>query len=137
MTGEAIMTNTYRIGLAIFALSAACASAAADFDGSKMIICAPVEAMDCTPGAVCARGLPEEVGAPAFLRIDFGKKLVVGPKRSTAIVSFEKNESQVLLQGTELGFGWSIAVDQQDGRMSATLTNREGAFVLFGSCTPL
>jgi len=131
------MTLSVRIGLAALAVAASWTSAAADFDGSKTIICAPVEAMDCTPGAVCERGEPDDIGAPAFIRIDFGKKMVVGPKRSTPIASIEKNEVQVLLQGSELGYGWSIAVDQQSGHLSATLTDHEGAFVLFGSCTPV
>jgi hypothetical protein len=131
------MTISVRIGLAALALAASWTSTASDFDGSRMIICAPVEAMDCTPGAVCQRGIPNDIGAPAFIRIDFAKKIVIGPRRNTPITSFEKSESQVLLQGNELGYGWSIAVDQEGGQMSATLTNREGAFVLFGSCTPL
>jgi hypothetical protein len=131
------MTISVRIGLATLALAATWASTAADFDGSKTIICAPVEAMDCTPGTACQRGIPSDIGAPAFIRIDFGKKVVIGPKRNSPITSIEKNESQVLLQGNELGYGWSIAVDQEGGQMSATLTNRDGAFVLFGSCTPL
>lgn len=131
------MTVSVRIGLATLALAAAWTSSAADFDGSKMLICAPVEAMDCAPGAVCGRGVPGDIGAPAFIRIDFSKKVVIGPKRTTPIIAIEKNESQVLLQGNELGYGWSIAVDQEDGEMSATLTNHEGAYVLFGSCTPL
>ena len=131
------MTPSVRVGLAALALAASWTSVAADFDGSKTILCAPVEAMDCTPGAVCQRGTPDDIGAPQFIRIDFGKKMVIGPKRSTPIASIEKDEAQVLLQGSELGYGWSIAVDQQSGRMSATLTDHEGAFVLFGSCTPL
>ncbi|HYA76119.1 MAG TPA: hypothetical protein VED83_04350 [Burkholderiaceae bacterium] len=131
------MTNTIRIGLATLALGVACASAAAEFDGSKAIICAPTEAMDCSPGAVCARGMPDEIGAPAFIRIDFSKKVVIGPKRSTPIIAIEKNDAQILLLGSELGFAWSIAIDQQDGRMSATLTDHEGAYVLFGPCTAL
>jgi len=131
------MAIPVRIAVSALALAAAGTSMASDFDGSKMLICAPVEAMDCTPGAVCLRGIPDEIGAPPFIRIDFGKKLIVGPKRSSPITSLEKIESQVLLQGSELGYGWSIAVSQADGRMSATLTDNEGAFVLFGSCTPI
>jgi hypothetical protein len=41
----------------------------------------------------------------------------------------------LLLQGTELGFAWSIALDKDTGQMSATLVNRDGAYVLFGACT--
>jgi hypothetical protein len=47
----------------------------------------------------------------------------------------EANEQQLLLQGTELGFAWSVALDKSTGEMSATLVNRDGAFVLFGACT--
>ncbi len=130
------MTNSIRIGIAALGLVAVCNSMAADFDGSKRLICAPVVAMDCTAGAPCQGGTPEEIGAPAFLRIDFAKKSVIGTKRNAPISSIEKSESQVLIQGTELGFGWAMAIDQQDGRMSASLTDRKGVFILFGECTP-
>lgn len=112
-------------------------AAAADFDGSKLLICATVEAMDCTSGEDCTKGRPEDIGAPAFMRIDFAKKLIFGPKRSTQIVFMEKDENQLLLQGTELSHGWTLVLDQSNGKMSATLVDREGVFVLFGSCTPL
>jgi hypothetical protein len=49
----------------------------------------------------------------------------------------EKDESQILLQGTELGLAWSMALDAASGRMVLTSSGRQGAFVLFGSCTPL
>ena len=98
---------------------------------------ATVEALDCEAGAACLRGLPSELGAPAFMRIDLDKKIVAGPKRSTPIVSMERNAESLLLQGTEIGYGWTLAVDTKQGTMAATLVNREGAFVLFGSCTPL
>jgi hypothetical protein len=38
----------------------------------------------------------------------------------------EPSDGQLLMQGTELGYGWSIALD----------VNREDVFVLFGACTP-
>jgi hypothetical protein len=110
---------------------------AADFDGSKRLICATVEARDCVPGEACLRGLPDEVGAPAFVRIDFEKKFLVGPHRTTPILFMEKGEKQLLLQGTELGYAWVLALDQTNGRFSASLTDLGGAFVLFGACTPL
>jgi hypothetical protein len=49
----------------------------------------------------------------------------------------DTSENQILFQGKELAYGWTLALDQQNGDFSATLVNREGAFVLFGSCTPL
>jgi hypothetical protein len=110
---------------------------AGDFDGSRLLICAPVEAMDCVPGDTCARGRPDDVGAPAFMRIDFAKKAIVGPKRISPILFMEKSENQLLLQGTEHGLAWTLALDQSNGKLAATLVDRTGVFVLFGSCTPL
>ena len=112
-------------------------AAAADFDGSKLLICATVESADCVAGQACLRGRPEDIAAPAFMRIDFKKNAIVGPKRTTKIVSLEKGEGQLLLQGTELGYGWTLALDQVSGKMIATMVDREGVFVLFGNCTPL
>lgn len=77
------------------------------------------------------------MGAPGFMRIDFAKKVVVGPKRTSPIVSIEMTTAQVLLQGTELGFAWSIALDRESGRMIATIADRAGAFLMFGACTAL
>lgn len=110
---------------------------AADFDGSKFLICATVEARDCVPDKECFGGSPGLVGAPAFMRIDFENKLVIGTERSSPIASMEKNEVQLLLQGSELDYGWSLALDQMTGQFSASLTNSNGTFLLFGSCTPL
>ena len=109
---------------------------AADFDGSKKLICATTVAMDCVAGRECVKGSPGEIGAPKFLSIDFAQKTVGGPKRSTAIAFMDKGEDQITLQGNELGFGWTIALGQDDGDIVATLVNRDGAFLLFGSCTP-
>jgi hypothetical protein len=110
---------------------------AGDFDGSKQLICATVDAMDCVSAEECTKGRPEDMGAPTFLRIDFAQKTIGGPKRTTSIVSMDASEDQVLLQGKEQGYGWTFALDQQGGKFSATLVNRDGVFVLFGSCTPL
>jgi hypothetical protein len=110
---------------------------AGDFDGSKKLICATTNAMDCVSGAECVKGSPGDIGAPKFLRIDFAQKAVEGPKRTTQITSMDKGKEQIVLQGNELGFGWTIALDQEEGDLVATLVNRDGAFVLFGSCTPL
>jgi hypothetical protein len=109
---------------------------AGDFDGSRLLICAPVEAMECAPGGACEKGTPEEIGAPAFFRIDFANKALVGPRRTSAIQLLEKSDRQLLLQGTELGFGWTVALDPETGKIVVTLVDREGAIVLFGACTP-
>lgn len=131
------MKNIMRVPLAALILTFGAPTMAGDFDGSKPLICAPVEAIDCIAGGGCEQGIPDDVGAPAFMRIDFAKKLIVGPKRSSPIAAMEKNEQQILMQGTELGLAWSMALNTDNGRMVTTFSSRDGAYVLFGSCTPL
>ena len=109
---------------------------AADFDGSKALVCATVDARDCVVGSECFSGLAREVGAPPFLRIDFKKKVVAGTERTSPIASMDTTDDQVLLQGKEVGYGWTLALDQASGEFSASLTNKEGTFLLFGNCTP-
>ena len=110
---------------------------AGDFDGSKLLICASVEALDCAAGEDCTKGRPDDIGAPNFLRIDVAQKVIIGPRQTTPILFIDKSDGQILLQGKELGYGWTLALDQESGSMTATLVNLEGVFVLFGSCTPL
>ena len=124
-------------GLAMV-LSVVCvAAAAADFDGSRMLICASQEARTCIAGRSCASSTPGEIGAPVFVRIDFEHQMVVGPYRTTPIRVMDKGEKQLLLQGVELGFAWSIALDQESGEMAASLVDRYAGFVMFGACTPM
>ena len=130
------MQRVMHIGV-VLALIIFGTASAGDFDGSKLLICAPVEAMDCASGEECLKERPEDIGAPNFLRIDFAQKALVGPKQTTPILFMDKSDTQILLQGKEHGYGWTLALDQESGTMTATLVNREGAVVLFGSCTPL
>jgi hypothetical protein len=58
------------------------------------------------------------IGAPKFLSIDVAQKAIAGPKRTTTIAFIEKGADQIVLQGNELGFGWTIALDQESGEMS-------------------
>ncbi|NJD36331.1 MAG: hypothetical protein FIA96_16120 [Betaproteobacteria bacterium] len=110
---------------------------AADFDGSKPLLCATQAALDCSRGDDCAAGLPEDIGAPTFMRLDLAKKTVIGPNTTSEILLQDKSGKQLLLQGREAGFGWTIAVDKESGQLTLSLTNRSGAYVLYGACTLL
>ena len=111
------------------------ASAGAVVDGTAPLLCATVEALDCDPGEACERGIPEAMGAPDFLRIDFAKKEITGPARTTAIRSMEKGDEQIVLQGFELGMGWTLALDRATGKMRIAFAGRDSTFVIFGTCT--
>lgn len=123
-----------------FVLAAACATGSAmagDFDGSRELLCAPVQAMDCAEGMECATGTPAVMGAPAFIRVDAAKKQLSGARRTLPVQQLEKTSEQLLLQGTDAGQAWSMAIDANTGRMYATITGRDGAIVMIGSCTPV
>ncbi len=121
------------LGCAPFVFSIVCD--AADFDGSRSLTCATMETQDCGAGVACERNLPQAIGAPEFLRIDFAKGVIAGPKRTTAIASMTKGDEQLLLQGTELGYAWTLALRTDDGALSGSLVNRDGVVALFGACT--
>ena len=104
-------------------------------DGTKPLICATIQAVSCDPGEECVRGLPESIGAPQFLRIDFAKKEIVGPNRTTQIRLMETSEEQITLQGFELGMGWVLALDRLTGKATITFAGRDEGFVIFGACT--
>jgi hypothetical protein len=104
-------------------------------DGTKPLICATIQAFSCAAGEECERGLPESVGAPQFLRIDFAKKEIIGPKRTTQIRLMEKSDEQITLQGFELGMGWALALDRVTGKATITFAGRDEGFVIFGACT--
>jgi len=109
---------------------------ASDFDGSKPLICAPVEAYECLPDGECTAGTPREIGAPSFLRIDVKGKTIQGTNRTTLIKIVEETEAQLLLLGSELDFGWTVALDRESGAITISFASRDGSVVLFGSCTP-
>jgi len=105
------------------------------FDGTKPLLCASIEALDCDPGEPCERGIPEIMGAPQFLRIDFAKNEIAGPLRTTKIRSMEKDDDQIVLQGYEVGLGWTLAIDRYTGNMRATFAGGNSSFIIFGACT--
>jgi hypothetical protein len=85
---------------------------------------------------MCLRSLPDDVGAPKFLRVDVGKKTIGGAKRTTEMRYVENSEQQVLMLGTEMGYAWTIVLDKTDGTMTLSIANRDNAFLIFGYCTP-
>jgi hypothetical protein len=131
-----MMTRLRRTAWAAVLLCSTTAVFGADFDGSRRLICATIDAHACDPGESCLRGLPDDIGAPRFLRVDFAEKTIAGPKRTTPIRYIDTSADQVLMQGTELGYAWTIVIDKEDGSMTMTLVNRDDTFVVFGYCTP-
>ena len=125
------------VGAIIIALCAIAVPAFAQqtLNGKELLICATVEAISCQRGEPCTKGLAEDIGAPQFMRIDLGKKEIIGPVRTSPIRQMDMDDAQITLQGFELGMGWTIAIDRTTGSTSIALARMDGAFVLFGACT--
>jgi hypothetical protein len=124
-------------GLILFCLLVVVSPAFAGdvIDGTKPLLCASIEALDCDPGTPCERGIPEIMAAPQFLRVDFAKNEIAGPLRTTKIRSMEKDDDQIILQGYEIGLGWTLAIDRVTGNMRATFAGSNSTFIIFAACT--
>jgi hypothetical protein len=120
---------------------------AGNYDGSKELLCAVMDLSECLPGGKCQDVTAEEVGIPNFLRIDFQKKKLSatfadGSKKISPIVNLEKIAGKLILQGAEEGIegvkdglGWSLSLDEDNGKMVLTASGDAVAFVMFGACT--
>jgi hypothetical protein len=120
---------------------------AGSFDGSKDLLCAVMDLVECLPGGKCQQVTAEEVGIPNFLRIDFQKKKLSatfadGIKKRSTINNLEKIDGKVILQGAEDGIegvrdglGWSLSIAEENGKMVLTASGDAVAFVMFGACT--
>ncbi|MDJ0884055.1 MAG: hypothetical protein QNJ48_07830 [Desulfobacterales bacterium] len=118
-----------------------------DFDGSKKIICAAVDVVECAPGAECDRVMASEIDFPDFVRLDFKKKEIRTEqsgheKRKTDIERIERISGKMIIQGAENAhegasesLGWSMIIDEENGRFVLSAAATEAAFVVFGTCT--
>ncbi len=115
---------------------------AAEFDGSKPLACAIIEAIECAPGEACKKGAAQDLNLPQFLMIDFQKKLISGKRPNNggrleaAIVSQTSQNGSIVLQGVQKGRGWNLTLVKRTGRMSVAAAGHDEGFVLFGACTP-
>ncbi len=120
---------------------------AGDFDGSKPLICAAMDVVECQPGGKCLQVTAEQVGIPQFFKINFKEKKISatqadGSKRSTPIENLEKIDGKLIIQGAEDGIedvrdgvGWSLAIAEETGKTVLTASGDEVGFVIFGACT--
>ena len=138
------------IGLILLCLwIAPFAATAGDYDGSKSLLCAPINVIECISDGECQKVTNESVGLPAFLSINFAeKKISPAPKgestRNTAIKNMEHIDGKLILNGAEDGIegvrdglGWSMAIGEETGKMVLTGSGDHVGFVIFGACIPL
>ena len=87
----------------------------------------------------CAEVTAESVNIPQFIRIDFDSMKLTSPegsevKRDSMINDVQQSNGSILLQGIGHGRAWSIAISEESGKMTGTVSEDEGGFVVFGAC---
>lgn len=124
--------------LSIALLLSATAGAAEDFNGSRPMDCKPLQTHDCLPTAKVCTPLKPEAGKreDEAMHVDLAKMSVQTPFKNDAlpITSFEFNTASLVMQGSNLEFVWSATIHRTSGKLIIALTDREGAYVIFGQC---
>ncbi len=116
---------------------------AADFDGSKPMLCASLDVLECVDGSSCETVTAESVDAPQFITVDLKNKELKldrsGRPRSAQLRNRENLNGRLIVQGvgTETGLGWTFSVDQETGKFVVSASGDEVAFIIFGACTIL
>jgi hypothetical protein len=108
---------------------------AADLDGSTALSCTGVSGYSCDPAKACSKVKPEGDKAPVVL-IDPANKTVKTPYRTDRlpIANSATNNEQLQYQGTSEKFAWSAIVNRSTGKVTITIADRVGAYVIFGQC---
>ena len=128
------------LGVILFLLGIAAQPViAGDFDGSKPLVCAMIEAFECGPDTGCESGTPESNGLSRFLRVDVDKKEILTTKqseeRASKIEKVDHAGGVLLLSGTQNARGWNLAINESTGYMVLSVAGDQVAFVIFGACT--
>jgi hypothetical protein len=130
----------------VFVLALPLLSTAGDFDGTRPLVCTVIDFTECTMEEGCHRVTPEEVNLPRIFRIDVKNKIIKDKEgegsRKSPIMSVQRIDSKLILQGAEEGyedirdgFGWTIAIMEDTGRMVLTASGDLVGNVAFGVCT--
>jgi len=121
-------------------------SVAADFDGSKPLVCTVITVNECLEAEGCMAVAPEDVNLPRYLWVDVAKKIIqdkkAGEGRKSRIESVKRVDCKLLLQGAEEGrpyvrdgFGWTVAIMEDSGQMVLSACGDMVAISAFGVCT--
>ena len=108
---------------------------AAGLDGTTALKCTGLEGYSCEPGKACSKVKPES-NTPPVVTIDPANKTVKTPYRSDLlpIANSAVNSEQLQFQGTSLKFAWSTVINRNTGKLTLTVADRMGAYVIFGEC---
>jgi hypothetical protein len=111
-------------------------AAAADFDGSEPLNCTGRAGYTCEPGKGCSKVKQQSEATGGVIAVDPGNKTVKTSYRTDVlpITNSVVNNEQLQLQGTSEKFAWSAVINRQTGKVTITVADRVGAYVIFGQC---
>lgn len=119
---------------------------AANLDVTEPIFCSIDDVVECTPGGECLNEEATDVNLPLFVKVDVAEKIINVPRagentRSTQIQSVTSLDGKLILQGAEQGVegeddavGWTLSIDEEDGRMIFSASRETAGFIIFGAC---
>jgi len=131
---------------ALFAVMTGLPALAGSFDGTVPLTCGIQTVVECDRDSECYPVALEMVNLPDFFHVDFVAKQIVaaGVRRAGDTTPIERVEllaGRLLLQGGDLsdenpnrGVGWSMMIDEANGRMSMSGVTLEFALVANGAC---
>ena len=115
-------------------------AAAEQLDGSSDMVCAVTDVVACLENATCAQGQARDFELPEIMVVDSKQKVIrgaleSGEKAVSSIKNSERSGDHLILQGVENGRSWDIAINTNNGKMSASLVGDGVSFLSFGICT--
>jgi hypothetical protein len=130
------MNKSCLLAVCVFA-SAAALGADEPFNGSQPMDCKPLAGHDCLPTEQTCKPLKPQPGKDLTLHVDVNKMTFKTPYRNDAmpIQSFSFNTKSLILQGTSLELVWAATIHRTTGRLTMTIADREGAYIVFGQCS--
>jgi hypothetical protein len=132
--------GSFATGLLVLGASVAAPRAgSAALDGSAPLLCAINTIMECDGTGQCHRHTADQhPDFPSFLRVNVRQGTITdgdNSGRKTEIKSSTRLDGRLILHGGENGRGWSAAIAEDTGRMTAGVVAADFAFALFGACT--
>lgn len=130
------MNKLLLLSVALLSSTATVTLAAEAYDGSKPMVCEPQHGHDCLPTEATCKPLKPEAGKDVNLHIDVADKTVKSPYRTSLlpIESVSNNTKSLVLQGKSLEYVWNATIHRSTGRLTISIADREGAYVIFGQC---
>ena len=72
---------------------------------------------------------------PPFVRVNVSQKVLssVDGARTTPIIAVQRANGRLMMQGMQNNRAWSMVINEENGRFSATVAEDDGAIVLSGA----